>query len=107
MLLYEKGSLGYFLELAKKDGFNNLFDWNVWRKENRKMKSLQDIETERVQKMGFKNIKDYRENLFIKKDSKAKKIMTTIWQETKVLKIRKNVIEFGIMRKDLFLCLIT
>ncbi len=72
-MLYEKGSLGYFLELARKDGFNNLRDWNIWRKENGKMKSLQDIETERVQKMGFKDIKDYRRNLYIIKGFKSQK----------------------------------
>lgn len=47
----KKGSLGYFLELAKKDGFNNLVDWNKWRIENEKMPNHTNID--RKKKRGF------------------------------------------------------
>ena len=38
---YEKGSIGYFLELAKKDGFDNIKDWNEWKKAKNK-KNIKD-----------------------------------------------------------------
>lgn len=38
MTKYEKGTLGYLLELAKRDGFDNLSDWNAWKREKRKSK---------------------------------------------------------------------
>lgn len=41
MSKYEKGSIGYLLELAKKDGFDNLKDWNEWKKTKNK-KNIKD-----------------------------------------------------------------
>lgn len=42
MSKFEKGSMGYFLELAKKDGFDNIKDWNEWirKKKNNQNKKV-------------------------------------------------------------------
>lgn len=64
---YEKGSIGYFLDLAKKDGFDNLKDWNEWRKKNGKMPNHTKIDREYydklLQKKGFKSQIEYYDYL--------------------------------------------
>lgn len=67
---YEKGSLGYYLELSKKDGFDNIKDWNEWRIKNGKLKSDKKIRDEYYQKKGFKCRKDYEEFLARKRGYK-------------------------------------
>lgn len=63
MIKYEKGSLGYYIELAKKDGFDNIKDWNEWRRKNGKLKSHKKIRDEWAQEKGFKNRKEYLDRL--------------------------------------------
>lgn len=43
MSKHQKGSFGYFIELAKKDGFDNIKDWNEWRKQTGKMPNPTEI----------------------------------------------------------------
>lgn len=82
MSKFEKGSIGYFLELAKKDGFDNIKDWNEWRKKNGKMPDATNIfrkDREKVanntklddkkeyrdylaRKKGYKNHSEYKKN---------------------------------------------
>ena len=67
MSKFEKGSIGYFLELAKKDGFDNIKDWNEWRKKTGKMPDATEIERENkrrlAQNKGYKNHKEYVDNV--------------------------------------------
>lgn len=44
--MVSKGSIGHLLELAKKDGFDNLSDWNEWKN---------------AKKDGFDNLSDWNE----------------------------------------------
>lgn len=55
----KKGSLGYFIELAKKDGFNNLIDWNKWRIENGKMPNHTNIDRKKKEDF-YKRQRDRR-----------------------------------------------
>lgn len=63
MTKYEKGSLGYYTELANMDGFENIKDWNEWRRKNGKLKSHKKIRDELAQDKGFKNRKEYLDRL--------------------------------------------
>jgi hypothetical protein len=61
-----KHSIGYFLELAKKDGFEGkdaFKKWNEWRRQNGKMPDYTRIDKEKNEKiaknMGYKDLNEY------------------------------------------------
>ena len=61
---YLKGSIGYYLELAKRDGFDNLGDWNRWRIKTGRMPNITNINREYREKVannnGFENFNEYQ-----------------------------------------------
>lgn len=65
----KKGSLGYFLELAKKDGFDNIIDWNRWRIKNNKMPNYTNIDRKKKEdfykKHMFADRSDYEDSLAV------------------------------------------
>lgn len=66
MIQNKKHSIGYFLELAKKDGFEGesaFKRWNDWRKQNGKIANYTKIDKERNEKIaknaGYKSLGEY------------------------------------------------
>lgn len=42
--IYEKGSLGWFKEQAKKDGFDSIRDWQNWKRYEKDLKNIGQVE---------------------------------------------------------------
>lgn len=66
MMEHKKGSIGYFLELAKKDGFEGKDAFkkrNEWRRQNGKMPDYTRIDKEKNEKIaknvGYKDLREY------------------------------------------------
>ncbi len=70
MSKYQKGSFGYFIELAKKDGFDNIKDWNEWRKKTGKMPNSTEIKRKEykdfLDRNGFANACEYNNYIAIR-----------------------------------------
>lgn len=67
---YEKGSIGYYLELAKKDGFDNIKEWNKWRIDTGKLdqtKIEREYQEKIFQNLGYKNKSEYFNQLIKRK----------------------------------------
>lgn len=55
---YEKGTLGWLREQAKKDGFDNIKSWQIW-KTCRKIKNIEQVEKTFGDKINDENISDF------------------------------------------------
>lgn len=62
-MIYPKGSIGYYTDLAKKDGFDNYVDWLRWRKENGKISDYTRIDREKNERIaknaGYESLAKY------------------------------------------------
>lgn len=63
--VYEKGTLGWFREQAKKDGFDNIRDWQIWQNQQNKIKRYQqDVKNiDQVEKIIKENKVDIKDKM--------------------------------------------